>query len=798
MVTTIARRPYHSTTIRRGRREPVSVDYHDAPQIPSAGFTLADLGSGSQITRLRRDGVDVHFASAPLWRLFIWDGIEDPLSVPATILPNTLGTAVVSQNAGGFTATWTHVALGTVAVTGVYADGGMKLRGTVTLGPAVVGTYTSWALELGRVAVKPFEVANKDLMTVGLPIVNGDIRRDATVVQASDVRMLHGQQYIADNGAVPHGTAAAQALYGSMQCMLVYQRGAETGQRAKAGLLIRTNDPGSRYKEFGFNGDGTNVIAYVREWNANNAAVGQGFTSDYDVELVPFRGGWFEGVSLFKARTAADALPAVAGGKLKDNPARVSSTIRDASLVIWVEPLDTDVSWAKATTEVQRIAAAWGVSPLVLVYAWHKELIGDKHPDWSPVRARAETFFAAMEALGAKTILYTNQHNWGAASSWLLNAGTPPTGYNAAYGNPATLVCTNPSGVPYVLDLAGGTTPPATTHAFPNLGEANVRNHILSTWPLVLNGGARWVWGFYDDASPNGLCQDYRAALAAANKGPGARFVPDGLRTKVTDERTACRALRAGFAIIAEFANDNFADVYEMAHLSSYDYAEGRALLPWFQTAFSEYFNLYAIDSFSTIPPSTAGTGLLRDFRWNQARHFHDGKRQTVLVNKDTTYLPWVGDPADSDYAFWVEHVKPLSDWVKTLVQSWDGARQLRKYFRGRRLRPLPGSYDEHLELNGATSDPIADPVEINFTEADVQSSVWQTDELAGAPVAVLLTNHGDAAASFEVVMSPERYPAMAGKGSLLKDGVAVQTIFGAFRYTVTIPALSLVVLELT
>ena len=790
MATTITRRRFRSTTIRRGRREPVSTAFHDAPPLPADSFTVANLGSGAQITQLVAGGLQTNFANAPMWRLFLWDGYQNPMAPTAIIEPNTMGTAVVVQTSGGFSATWTHGVYGTVAVTGAWAGGEMELLVSVSLGAIPAALYASWAVEFEH-AVLPWEVPNKDRMAVAMPKVNGYLHRDATAVLANDLRMLHGHQLELDGG-VPHGMELGVADYGCMQMAHVYQIPATTAERARYGCMFRTNDTEGRYKEFCINGTGDAAKVKVRMWNANNLAVGAGFTSDYAMTIVPVAGGWHEAAERYRAEDIAAGAPSVSRGKIKDDAGDfVAQFIKDAPMLMWIQPTDDDASYAKALLEVERVIAYFGVTPVVYFYEWHANPIGDNTPDWSPVRARAETLIASLDALGVRVICYTLLHGWSTGSAYIAASGTPPTGYNAAYGVPGTQVCVAPSGVPYASTLAD-------VHAMPNLGRAGARNHIVATWPLALNGGSRAVSGFYLDALWNSGCQDYAPDLTTAQKGVGAGYYHAGKRALVTAMRAACRAIVPDFACTSEFANDVMNDLAELCHVQSYDYLSGEVYLPLFQAAFSEYALHHGFDCFSTIPPSTAGTGLLRDFRWVYTKHLHDGKLLMLQVNASNVYLPFVGDPNDANYAFWVQYVKPLTDWVKTLVQAWDGPRQLRKYFRGRRLHPLPGSYDAYVEVNGATSEPIADPVEVNHTNAEVQSSVWQTDELTGSPIAVVLTNHGDDEASFQVVMSPERYPEMAGKDNLAKDGASMMTFFGAFRYTVTIPALSVVVLELT
>lgn len=789
MATTLTRRRHRATTIKRGTREPTATAYYDDAPLPADSFTVADLGSGAQITRLVAGGIQTDFAEAPLWRLFLWDGFQDPMAPTATILPNTLGAAVVVTTPSGFSATWTHVVYGTVVVTGAWSGGEMEMLITVTLGPIPAALYSSWAVELEHDFL-PWEIPNKDQMAVMLPIVNGTLVRDATAVLANDRRMLHGLQLGLDGG-VPHGMTLGTADYGCMQMAHVYQLPATTSERARYGCMVRTNDTDGRYKEFCVNGTGDAVVVKVRMWNANNLVAGAGFTSDYAVTIIPIAGGWHEAAERYRAGDEAANAPSVARGKVKDDAGdAIAQFVKDAPLLLWLEPTDDDASYAKALREVERVISYFGVTPTVLFYGWHKELIGVKTPDWSPVRARADTLLAALEALGVKVILYTLTHGWSSSSAYIANPGTPPTGYNAAYGVPGTAVCVDPSAIPYTATLAD-------VHAMPQLGRAAARNHILATWPLVLNGGARWVHGFYLDALTNSGCQDYAADLGPTQKGPGSSYYHQGKRTLITDMRAACRALRAGFACISEFANDVLADLVEMTHVESYSYATDSAYLPLFQAAFSQYGLHHGFDSFSTIPASTTGIGLLRDFRWVYSKHFHDGKQQLLLVNASTAYLDHVGEVGDADYAFWQTYIQPLTDYVKVLVQAYDDPNaNIRLYNRGKRLAPLPGSYDAYMEVNGATNDPIADPVEINHTNADVKASAWYSEEIGAGSVGVRVTNDADDDATFEIVMSVERYPDLAGERTIYIDGVASGTVFGSFRRTVTVPARGLVVLE--
>lgn len=794
-MTTLKTRRHRTTTVKRGFSAPIRTTYSAAPPSVPNAFTVADLGSGAQITSITARGFQTRFEEAPLWRLYLWDGAQDPYYPNSTILPNTLGAAVVVADANGFVATWTHVVYGTVVVTGAFASGKMAMTADVTLGAVPASLYSSWAFDLGC-DVAPWEVAKKDLLAVMRPVVNGTLLRDATTVLAADAVMTHGEQLLPDNGRVPHGTLADPGLFGSMQMVHVYQLPETTSERARYGLTIRTNDDGGRYKEFVVNGTGTATSVRVRMWNANNLAVGANFSSDYEVILEPVAGGWHEAAQQFREHDVAEALPSVARGKIVDDVTDVvSAFMKDAPFILWIQPQDTDASWAKATREVQRFVARFGLIPVVYLYGWHANLIGDNQPSWSPVKARADTFLTAMQALGVKVVLYTLQHGWGVASPYITTPGTPPTNYNAANGVPGTQVAVNPSGVPYAVDLEGGSGPPASTHAFANLGRAGARAHVLATWPLVLNGGARWVHGFYMDSFGNAGSQDYASDLATGDKGVGARYSNDGKRTLVSAERSACRALRPDFALSTEFFLDTM-PAFDMVNTPSHTYSPPDAYLPVVQAAFSEYVLLHGFDCYGTIPASTAAVGLLRDFRWVYSKHFHDGKILMLLVNADPSYLDHVGDPGDTDYGFWQTHIEPLTDYIEAMVASLDGPQNVRRFFRGRRLAPLPGSYDRYVEVEGATSEPIASPIAVHFTNADIKSSIWycEDDETVG----ILLTNDADEAATFEIVVASEHYPQLGGPRTIYINGVEETTVFGSFRLTAPIPALGVVVVEIS
>lgn len=804
MSVNIQSRLHQATTIRAGTEAPTLVQHLDAPPYPTAAFTLADLGSKHQLSRLRANARDWYFDNAPLWRIHLWDG-TNPLPMAVPILPSHFGDAVVVQDASSFTLTWSNATYGDVTVSGSFASGRLTLTITIVLGAPIAGSYSIHHVQFPYLKIKPYAVATKADMQVILPVVQTKHVRNATTVLASDARMLVGPQIVPEKQ-----DSLPQALFGTMQCGVVQHTS------SKSVLLIRGRDTLGRHKEFGTNGDGNNVIFYVRQYPANNLAFGTGFSSsdNISVQITPLAGGWYDAMTELRGRMEAEAMPAMSRGKIKDlaDPGGpISTYIRNAPLIMWMHPLNSDASYARALQEVQRVKSYLGRTPVILLYRWHTNNFGDDWPNWNPVLARADTFLANMVTEGCPVFLYNAWHGWGSIAPWFSAAGTPPQNHDAALGTPLDqYLALKLDQTAYVSDWTasgslGGSHP---LHGMPNLDYAAARNHIRDQWKRVKTDGAgRTIHGFYGDAFSNMAFggQDYRTALAGSKKGPGSSTYHQGARSLLSGMRSDMRALQADFALLSEPVTEHFVDTLEWMSDNYGDLSTAAYSLPLFATVFSEYLPRFDFISYHTLGSDASASGLNRDNRYALARQFHEGKTLMLVWDGSISLLPWVGQVGDSDYAAWQTAVKPTIDWVKTLVDATVAGPTLRRYFRGKRLRPLAGSYDEYLEANGCTVAPIASPLEVNPTNAEVMSSVWQTEELAGNPVAVLITNYHDSAKSFTIAMDGQSHPEIAGGVRYLysTDPVTgsrtlVKSFFGVFSHTGTIAARSLLVFEIT
>lgn len=757
-------------------------------------FTLADLGSKTQLKALKANGRCWFFANAPLIKFYLWDGVNDPLLTPFT--PSLYSSEVVVQdhNAGTFSITWTHAVYGSVAVAGAITGDRLRLTGSITLGGAISGAYGVWGVSMPYLVLKPYEIPTKGQMYLATGEYGGRIYRNTTV-NGAEVR--HGYSNTRNLGR----SSAAHPVHTGMQMMDHYHRG------AKAGLLIRCSDTTGLFKELNHQGNGSQTITYVRQYPPDNCTVGTNWTSAYGVDLIPHKGGWYDGMIRLQQQDVTENTPAVSRGRLDamigvPNSA-VSSVALNSGLLVWWNGDTSSATWAKYTTELQRVEANWGVvfPPISLIYRWHTNPFGEDWPYWTPELALAATFRTVSENAGWKTAFYTIPNMLGALSPW-LTPGTPPAGYNAAYGAPLGYVCLDPTQTGYVDQLqAQGGDPTHGAHGIFNLGVTNARNHMIQQWWTTLDvPSTRGLLGVYMDAFSYTGDQDYRTALGAANRGLGTAYHSAGKKTFLSTYRSTARAAQAEFCLISEHACDFYNDSFDLMETVTYDVVAIQDYLPIFKTAYGPFQPTYGFDSYGL---TTQIDSIVGDMVWNQVMHWHHGKPQMMIPNNSATTGPYmVPQAGDSTYGYWQTYCKPIMDKVQKFSESWRSGPNMCRFFFGQRLRPLRNSYDEYQEDHGATltlSVPALDP---HFEESEVIASAWQGTGIAGDPVRILISNTTGSTQTWTLTMTPEEHPEIVGKTTLSSinwtTGAAtlIQNIYGPFSYTVTLTARQEIILE--
>jgi hypothetical protein len=760
----------------------------------AASFTLADLGSKTQITRLTANDRQWHFEEFPLFRILLWSSLDpnnDPRTIPTPpslpIYPEVFSSEVVVQNASGFTITWSDATYGSAVVTGTFTGGIMKLTCQVTLGVAVAAIFGTWGLDFPILVTKPYETATKDEMIYVSPERSGHYVLDATTTLDDDVIAQHPGSWDAE--PIVAGEAAMPACV--QGCALVHPQ-------KNAALIIATKDTDGHMKEFRCNGTGTATKVWVRQHNTAQVSAGSNMTTFFEAWVHPFKGDAEQAVAKIRDWGEAASVPGYTRGLLSTGTA-IPSWVYDAGLYVFVNssanPLTTPER-AHALAEITAIKEYYGFAPLVVIYRWHANKFADDWPDWSPISGDNATFISDVEALGCKVVLYTHQQIWGAASTWFNASGTPPTNYLAATGNPANSVVVDKSGVAVTLTNEGETDGGgANIHGYVDFGDTAARTHVVDQW-VALRSANNKHHGHYADAISGLHLPTNKASLAANQRGAGSSRSMQGIRTTYGTMRTQLEAIDASFSLISETPTDMTADLFDAACVEPWTASlPNRHYAPVASIAFAHRTAMFSFN-FYGVPPVGYEAILGYDFAYNFARAFHWGAPPGWYVLPETTHnvISVAGDP---NFAAWQSGVEWIVEFTKVLTDAFRTGPTLKDYLRGKKLPNLPGSYDENIQRDGMTYD-VSTPTGLHFSGGEVQSSVWQntdTDE-----VAIIFTNTGTSEATFSVRMDAERYPELVGMSALYSNSGGTRTLIkavnGSFSGTVRIASRGLVVWE--
>lgn len=757
-------------------------------------FTLANLGSGIQVTRIRANGRDWYFANHNQFVVKIFDALVPTVT---TDIPASVFTSVITaQTATTFTVTYDLPGTTTqVVLQGVLslATGGILITASGAIDPVIYPTVGAWGVEI-HVPVVPYEIATKSQMCAQIPAMGGISYRDATAVLAgpptADYPGFHGSGH----GIYPQTQSGTLASHQLACCWHLPSRSC---------LAIRAKNTDGSGSRFQYTGDGNNCI-FIFTYFPPNHLQAQTFNFSTGIELRPMAGDQYDANAYYLGRIEAEAAPFVARGKRKDMSGAVghiSPLSLDADLMIVMAPgnafpptlIPNAAAWTRCATDITRIRADFGTDLKYICqwYSWQANGY-DKYHDLYPPQAGFLTAAAAVANLsGVSQIVY------------IIPGAVDPDSLWAIANSTSTKIVLDPGNVARIITGFG-----QSAHNYSEFGNSSMRTHLRDLFALLTTNIPNLKGVYVDIISGFGCAGDYRLALADADKGVGAPFFNAGKKTWMD-------LLRTEFKTTQGITNwIQFGEWYDEHMLPMLDSLGGSVdfyplsldiVLDAFSTVYSQYVGNY--DYGTAFLPLDAIDLLDYDIKmWRFERKFHQGALLGLSWQGFDFQLYIEAEAADghADYATrFVTYQRPMLDFMKVLVRSLTTL-GVRKYHRGRRLRPMPGAVEDRLMRNGyeIAAGPVfpggIDGVLING--ADVQASAWKSDE-AGMGVGIILTNHHGDSRAFIITMGAEDYPDIGGGVRYLYENVAgvrtlVKSFFGAFIHTVTLSARSLRVFE--
>lgn len=775
-------------TVKPGHEiAPTSIAYGDTL---TDAFTIADLGSGPQITYLRIGPREWHFANAPAWRILVSDGVNNPKSNP--IPPSILGAPTSSTiTTSAWTIVWNHAQVGLVTWAGSLTSRGLEWTINATLQGAAAIVYRLYAVDSYFIP-KPPVTANKAELYAAFSEIGGLTYPDATAALNAgifpfDYRVCSvGHLY---DGFDPDASARAS---GHLNMAVLYDR------TEKIALMTSVSDVASGYPgvEYGWNGNGTNAIWYIRSHVADPANAVT-YTMPYTCRMSLMKGGWYEAVEAYRALAIADAPTWLPASKVH-NRAGYPSVIKNAKLML-VFNVGSGVNHAAGITaclqQVTRAVARYGTAIVVILQTWdNREESESTWPDYT-IGASVLQLVSDLDALGVAVLPYTAFTAWNPDSTWYTS------GFNVANGEPSTLRTLNVGGSPY--ELFSG-----ETHYIPALHHTGARAHVAELFEEWADDiGPTKIDGAYVDAIAGPTAMDYRVTLDATQKGIGSGTLYAGAATMLAQMKTALTAAGAGTAIQLEYAGEwwmGHADLTQTFDWTASSISTSPTCVPMFQSAFGDYTRLSTYQCPALDAPGTADVLLTLGselHRWFIAVCVSHGIIPT-LQKVQTVGGDWFVSPGEDGYTTWQTQVEPILDMLDSIhdLQS-QATYSLRKYLYGRRLKPLPGSWDLYNEEQTFTQIYLDFVTNLAFSGTAIPSGAWYSAETS--TIGIVYVNFRNTDATVTLEMAKEDYLDLAGMTKLYQTSGNTRTLLAEFQRsvpatTLTIPAKSAVMLEIT
>lgn len=786
-----------SATSTQGQKTLSGVVEGLRPSYPAALFELGTSGGRSYLSRLRGGGRDWHFTAAALWTLHLWN--RGSRVVDVVLTPASFTTEAMTVTAGGFTGTWTGVTAlagdaSTVTMTAVLdAEGQVRVTDfvvTLDTTPGHQGATHGFGY-VDPLVVRPLAYVQVDpsKQQLVVPAWSGFVYRNSCANTAQLSFPYPGlRSGFPEMEHTDPGLANLHAQWIALE------------ERSSRSLLVlRCDDQDGRGKTFRHQGLTTGAELRFRGFPENNLDATT-WTMPYEVTLRSMAGDWWDVASWYLGRVEAEAAPFLSRLKLKDrgsSPNPTSLYWFEAELFLWAQ-LDnsTPAFQVEEARRIQAFAATIGVTKMV-VRLDGANPGGMATAEWpeSTLTADGIATMSGLLGLSLPVLAYWIDH-WAKTGAWFLG------GYNPGFGNPAGYLKQDHLGVDVEVNL-----PP--THALPNYDVANARGHALDQ--------ASHFWrtdgfvGIYSDADTGRQEWDYRPALSDADTGPGSAAFIRGVRARLDEFLTDIRTVEAEGFILSEHAAEWGLDRVDGVGAPTNFYGlgwTGLDVLPIWPSTFGEYQTRYGYDIYGAFPPGTPAD-YYEAFFWNAAQSWLFGKVQGIVANPIANGHV-VLEPGDPDYAVEWPIRGPYLAFLMRLAAS-SVSYGLAPYFRGRRLRPLPGSFDRWIEENGldAAFGLTGDGLFIRPLHPAGMAAIWQHKETTDEPIAIPLVNPSASDVDFEIILDPAAYPLVRNDGGNGKkkhflvevsDGgtrTLVKRYGGVLRHTVTIPARGFRVFEL-
>ena len=791
--------PIVPEVVRRYTIRPGSVDTAETVEVvkgseavATAVFVIGTSVAGSsgyskQLTALRGNNREWAFGTAALWRLLTWDGSTDPRE--EVYDPSLWPAPTLSETATGFTLTWSDANLGDIVVTGslTTSTGELFLTATATPAAALLATNKAWGFDFPFLRVLPYRVARKHSLNIVSGIGGGRIHHAITNPLNAATYQYGLKLPTGGSAPEPETTGTSPS---AVPAIAIYDREIETG------LLIRSAET-RRYLEFTYDPGDTYTDVWVRHFPADNFAATSVAVSTAIV-LQPYVGGAYEAAVKFREAVQREEWECISRGKVwysTDFP----SDAKNLNAILWFSlPAPSDPTRAAEITYIGEMATAakakFGSGVMVLIYN-----IGDAAnitvapPDVAPVGSDLTTLVSTLSAAGILVSVYQIPFAVSFTSPWwTANSGTA-TQYLLLKRDQSN----------YTFVTADGTLRYLTA------ADAAARTLVLAEIAEVFAAFGLTVDGMYLDDFGGASRADYRTALSSADKGIGSLAQINGMRTFLSDLVTAYRLLNPNIFFMTEFPDIRFMDLMHFfGPFTGLDLLEFGSSYPWFKMALGEY---YLSTTFQGVTcPDSADAAVLQELRieldlWNLCRMINTGATMLFWDGAGTaTQYPMFADAGDASYDSWVTYRKPVYDFAAAVIGMMDttfGA--LRKYARGRKLRPLDNlSWDWYIQTRPYLATYYEFGQILAIPGPRIDSSVSVSDEELGQPIGILLTNFRNSDETVTITLDPAVYaPLLNGRRYLVKNTAGVRSLVATCDWgvsqEVTVPARSAVLYEL-
>lgn len=723
----------------------------------AASFTIDTTASGRQITGVTTDAGTLSLLASQMLALRLWD--TDAGEMVTTPVEVSGWSPAVTGSGADQTITWTDAVSGSTAAARIRALTGPD-RVTVQVSATIAGSLATDRALHGIICRARFAPWEADLLSTVFP------DRDSTAYADATASGLNWRAFypfcpvdvLGDDALSETSMASGETgvRYMMTQALPFFT---DPGTRS---LYFSSDDIAGRGKTFGISGDGSSVTVELVS-HAANGRLATTWAPSYSWEFVLHSKpegdafGWHDSMMIHRARMAGLGLRGYTRDDWRDR-ADVPTRVKSLTMFSSVNRLQTETQSTVVEEWAEDIEAAIpGASQRMLYqdYTWGTEGLAEAaiRPEQPAYGAQTLRTSDALRDLGAEVTYYTlhrsmdNQSpNW--ASKWLAaNA-------RDAAGDPVIPVVTLPLG--QVVRRA----PMRWTDTQPHLD-------ALDSYRDRLLAADDDSWGIFHDTLGFAGEPDYDPALAADNRGLGA---PIG-----THANTVLLAIEEDYAdnwsgrwTTSEGCTDHSVGSHSIQSVTWGAQAGAETShLPWFAPLWA---GLARLNTYSTallaernFAFAFVGYSALPVF----SRAWHAGQ----MVGFAGAFE---GQPSRTTGRFFTgSFPNPNPEWDRAYGTLFTLTRRMfvglssaiQRFHTGRRLRPLPGSWERTALRVGDQLESYMDPFSgINAFRPDgtqqqiVETSVW-TDPDTGA-LGIFGSNwHWQFSGTMRVRMTTAAYP---------------------------------------